>query len=317
MKLKPKYKIVSFFIVVITVVALCGLPLLSAKFDTIYIYTQTQNPTSKEIGFINELKHLGYRVKVNHVAMPPQDSIGFWIKDSKFARKISSSQAKYNFLYTEEYYPIEWQGLKNIPIVLTPYKELYEHYIRSNIKSAEFDLGVNLAEFHMAPTEIKYSMIYYGDNNKNSPLARLLEYNKNVKFLGNFWNEYDNVITPNDDRNSSVPEILRQTKVVAVYEDQNSYLSKKIPQEIKEATASGALVITPENSKVKEIYGDNIITYSNVNEVPSIINHYMAKTNENIVKDKVIKAHKITVEKASNKASALRFKKILDWIKEY
>jgi pimeloyl-ACP methyl ester carboxylesterase len=41
------------------------------------------------------------------------------------------------------------------------------------------------------------------------------------------------------------------------------------------------------------------------------------QTNENIVKDKVIKAHKITLEKASNKASALRFKKILDWIKEH
>lgn len=315
MKLKARYKIGLSLVVAITVAVLCTLPLLAVNIETIYIYTKSPNPTSEENGFISELKNLGYRVKVNHVTFPPKDSVGFWLKSPEFSPQISSSQAKYNFLYTDEYYPIEWQKLKKIPIMLTPYKDLYEHYVRTNIKAAEFDLGVNMADFYIAPREYKYSIIYYGDNNKNSPLARLLSQNKNVKFLGNFWGENDNVIYPKDAKKSSVSELLRQAKIVAVYEDTRSHLSKIIPAEIKEATASGALVLTPQNTKVKEVYGNNVIIYNNINEVPLLINHYIAKSNESILKEKVLRAHNITAQKLSSKASAQRFKKILDWFK--
>lgn len=314
MKLKTRYRIWLSLVVSIAVVVLCTLPFWAIKSDTIYIYTKSQNPNSQELGFINELKYLGYRVKVNHPSLPHKKSVGLWLKDTNSVYQISNSLAKYNFLYTDEYYPIEWKKLKTIPIVLTPYKDLYEHYVRTNIKTAEFDLGVNMADFYIEPSEYKYPMIYYGDNNKSSPLARFLSQNKNIKFLGRFWSAENNTIKGGN--NSSIPEILRQTKIVAVYEDANSHLSKKIPQEIKEATACGALVITPKNNKVQDVYGNNIIMYDNLSEVPSIINYYMAKSNEDIVKEKILNAHKITKEQQSSKASAQRFEQILDWIKE-
>ena len=164
MKLKATHKIYLIVLLSITAVALCALPFLLVNKDVIFIYTKNHYPTSKENGFIDGLKKSGYRVIVNTSTKTPQ-KVAIWFKSTNAVKTImDTTQFKYNFIYNEDYYSLNWQELKEKPIILTPYQELYEHYMRNNIKSARFYLGVNTKDYY--PTgEAKKDIVYYENKN--------------------------------------------------------------------------------------------------------------------------------------------------------
>lgn len=112
--------------------------------------------------------------------MPAVGTVGLWFRPPEFASQLETSPAAWNFIYNEDYYPFDWRGLKKFPVVLTPYRELYEHYARSNIRTAMFTVGVNTTDFYAPETVFQpgykvYPLVYYGDNNKSSPLAESLK----------------------------------------------------------------------------------------------------------------------------------------------
>ncbi len=317
MKLPIAHKFVLCILVVVAAVTLCVLPFLSIGKETIYIYTKSLHPNSRELGFIKELRGLGYEVKLNSSNMPRQEDIGIWFKAPEYIKEINKSQAKYNFIYNEDYYPLNWQEIQTRLIVLTPYQDLYEHYSRSNIQSAKFILGVNLADFYINQNNFKsgykeYPLVYYGDNNKPSPLAEKLRQEPNVKFLGRFWENNENILPDKDGDEAERREFLSKAQIIAVYNEAVSTESKIINTEILEATASGGLVISSPNSAAKEIYGDNIIIYEQLEDFPKQVNYYL--NHPEIMRSKVINAQKITAEKLSSAASARRLHEIIEWL---
>lgn len=319
MKLPIAQKFSLCLLAVATAVTLCVLPFLATDKETIYLYTRDAQPDSREQGFASELKRLGYEVKLNASNMPSANSIGFWFKTPEYIKEINQSQAKYNFIYNEEYYPINGQELQTKLIVLTPYQDLYEHYVRSNIKSAKFILGVNMADFYMDAKSLQsdykeYSLVYYGDNNKPSPLAVKLQSEANVKFLGRFWEKNDKVLQNKEGGASERGRLLSKAKIVSVYNEPNSLDSKIISKEIMEAAASGCLVMSSPNGMVKEIYGDNIIVYENLEDFPKLVTYYLNQPEIRI--NKIINAQKITAEKLSATASAQRLNEIIQWLNQ-
>ncbi len=128
-----------YLVSALTAAALCALPFLLPQKQTVYIYAEHHVINAKERGFVNELKRLGYKVKLNEKAFPDKSAVGFWFQKPEFAYELVRSPAEYNFLYSREHYPFDWQGMEKIPVVLTPYMDLYEHYMRSNVKSALFE----------------------------------------------------------------------------------------------------------------------------------------------------------------------------------
>ena len=180
MKLPAAQKTVLGLLAAIAAAALCALPFLAVKKDIVYVYAKSPVPDSREEGFVRELKRLGYEVKLNSSSLPAAGTVGLWFRPPEFASQLETSPAAWNFIYNEDYYPFDWRGLKKLPIVLTPYRELYEHYARSNIRTAMFTLGVNTVDFY-APEAVfqpgykVYPLVYYGDNNKSSPLAESLK----------------------------------------------------------------------------------------------------------------------------------------------
>ncbi len=317
MKLPIAHKFVLCILAVATAVMLCILPFLATEKETVYIYTKSHRPNSREVGFVNELKRLGYEVKLNASNMPRQEDIGIWFKAPEYVKEINKSQAKYNFIYNEDYYPLNWQEIQTRLIVLTPYQDLYEHYTRSNIQSAKFILGVNLADFYINSNNFKsgykeYPLVYYGDNNKSSPLAEKLRQEPNVKFLGRFWETNENVLPANEGDETERRRFLSKAQIVAVYNKADSIDSKIINTETLEATASGGLVISSPNSMVKEIYGDNIIIYEDLEDFPKQVSYYL--NHPEIMRSKIINAQKITAEKLSSAASARRIREIIEWL---
>lgn len=312
MKLKAGYKYTLSLVLAIAAAVLCTLPFLALKKDTLYIYTEYLEPSSKEQGFIRELKRMGVRIVVNSANLPDADSYALWFKNPEYADKIMASPAKENFLYTEAYYPLNWQNFKKIPVMLTPYREIYEHYMRSNVKSALMILGVDTSVFYKKSDVKKYQLIYSGDNNKISPVAEYLKTHTTALFLGTFWpHDYPHLALE-----KSLPEAkgmaLSQTQKVVVYNDENTPEAKKVPQEIMEATACGALVFSSPNKAVTEMYGNSVIIYHNLQDLAS----KLTKPLDNISRQQTINAQKITTEKLSSNASAKRFKELLDWVKQ-
>lgn len=319
MKLPIAQKFSLCLLAVATAATLCVLPFLAAYKETIYLYTRDAHPNSREQGFANELKRLGYEVKLNTSDMPLPNSIGVWFKKSEYVKEINRSQAKYNFIYNEDYYPLNGQEIQTQLIVLTPYQDLYEHYVRSNIKSAQFILGVNLSDFYInqqnfAKEYKTYPLVYYGDNNKSSPLAEKLRKESNVKFIGRFWENDDKVLINGDVKDSERGRLLSKANIVSVYNEPNSADSKIISPEIMEATASGCLVISSPNKMAKEIYGDSIIIYENLDDFSKLASYYLNQPD--IVREKVIKAQKITAEKLSSATSAQRLNEIIKWLNQ-
>ena len=315
MKIKTGHKVSLFLVLTITAVVFCTLPFLAVKKDTVYVYTQSPYPISKEKGFIRELQRLGFNVIVNSSKKPKKDAGGIWFKDPEYLSEIIQSLEKIKFLYTEAYYPINGQGIsENMPVILTPYQNLYEHYMRSNIKAAQFTLGVDLTDFYQRDLPKKYIMIYYGDNNKTSPIAESLKEKKDVKFIGNFWEKRENVLSDAEADALERGKALASTHIVSIYNAPDSAQSQKIPQEIMEATASGALVFSSPNQAVENLYGDNVIIYNNLEDFIEKSRYFIK--HKDMVQGKIISANKITAEKMSASASAQRFKELFDWLKE-
>ena len=353
MKLPAAQKTVLGLLAAIAAAALCALPFLAVKKDIVYVYAKSPVPDSREEGFVRELKRLGYEVKLNSSSLPAAGTVGLWFRPPEFASQLETSPAAWNFIYNEDYYPFDWRGLKKLPVVLTPYRELYEHYARSNIKTAMFTLGVNTVDFYAPETVFQpgykvYPLVYYGDNNKSSPLAESLkkqsENNKplseslnaqsrndnpsslaeklkkyggtvqgSVWFMGRFWEKGLPQLVPQGTPAEKGRELSRAF-ITAVYAAPETPAAKMVPAETAEAAAAGALVIMPSNSAVKEIYGDNVILYEKESDFPGLVGYYLQ--NPEISRAKIIAAQKITVDRLSSAASARRFKEILDWLRQ-
>lgn len=310
MKLKAGYKYSLSLVLALTAVMLCILPFLAVKKDILYVYTEQSEPSVREQGFIRELRRLGLSVIVNEKA-PDDKGYALWFKNPDYAVKIADSKAKENFLYTEIYAPFDWQSVSKAPIVLTPYREIFEHYMRSNIKSAIMTLGVNTSVFYQKSKQKRYALVYSGDNNKNAPITEYLRKRTTALFLGTFWpRDYPQLSLKN-----SLPQgrakALSETQKVVIYNAEDTPESKKIPNEIMEATACGALVFTTYNKTVENMYQDNVIFYTDEADLKS----KLAMPFNAVLQNKVLKAQKITTEKLSSAASAKRFKELLDWVK--
>ena len=313
MKIRTGHKFVLYLVSAITAAVLCTLPFLAVKKDTLYVYTNSPELLSSEQGFIRELKLLGINVIVNGNNKPEADSYGLWFKNPEYVAELDTSPAKINFLYTEAYYPIEWKDKDKHPVVLTPYRELYEHYVRSNIKTAQLALGVNTTDFYAEGKQKKYPLVYVGDNNKVSPIAEFLQQRQDVKFIGAFWPK-EKTLPINEKQASERRKALSQTKIVVVYNAEETPASKKIPNEVLEAVAAGALVLSSPNAAISETFGENVVIYEDETDLSNKYQYYLAHNKE--AQNKIIAAQNILTEKLSSKAAAVRFKKILDWLKE-
>lgn len=122
-------------------VMLSMLPFFSFNKEKIYIYTQTEHPTKSETKLIEEVQQKNFKVIINSSLWPEEKSYGLWFKDSPDIEKIQQSKANINFVYTEVFAAIEWKRLVKPIVIITPYRELYEHYIRSNIPTVQAKLG--------------------------------------------------------------------------------------------------------------------------------------------------------------------------------
>ena len=138
MKEKLAYKTSLCLLSIVTAVVLCALSLQFFCKDAIYIYTKDKHISQIEEKLIKNLEKKRYKVVIN-----PNDIKGkrfaLWFREPNEVRKIMSTTSfEYNFIYSEAYYDFQWDGLDKLPIMLTPYQELHEHYMRSNVKSAIF-----------------------------------------------------------------------------------------------------------------------------------------------------------------------------------
>lgn len=313
MKLKPTHKISFGLLAALAAVVLCTLPFWAVEKETIYLYTSSNVLTSREKGFIRELKNLNYGVKVNPKQLPVQGSIGFWFKSPAYVKQIGESAAKYNFIYNEEFYPFEWQGLKNPPIVLTPYRKLYEHYMRANVKSALFTLGVNPVDFYQHNRRKVNPLVYYGDNKQDDKVGEQLLAEPNVRFLGRFWPNDGRMLEVSEASASKRCETLAETEIVIIPTYTSSPQGEMITAAVMEATACGALVMSPENQVLKQQYGESIVYYRTAEEAVPLVSYYL--NNKTIIAQKTADAAAITQKNATSAQSAKRFKQLYDWLK--
>lgn len=308
MRMNTTQKVYLSVLLVVTAVVLCTLPFLLIDKETIYIYTQNQIPNSKERGFIDELKKNGYRVIFNKQISKKQ-KVAIWFKSPNTIREImTTTPFEYNFVYNEDYYPFNWQGLIKQPIILTPYQELYEHYMRSNIKSAVFYLGVNLKEYYPIKTN-KQNIAYYEQRTASSDTGAYLSTLDNINYIGRFWinnldyNASSEIISKNEN------DMLSRAYAVVIDGDNHN---KLIPDEIIQAAASGALIITPKTDIVYKTFQDSLVYYSNKEDIKDLASYY--KKHETLSADKTNKARQIVVNKLSSSASVKRFLSLLEWI---
>lgn len=136
MTVKTGYKVKLFLVLAITAAVCFTLPFwVYNKKKMIAIYPLNREINVKEKALISALKGAGYSVKI----IPQKqhtDDIAIWFRSPEAVEEITASLAKYNFMYSDAHYPFDWYKIPNPPIVLTPYNDLYEHYVRSNIKAA-------------------------------------------------------------------------------------------------------------------------------------------------------------------------------------
>ena len=224
----------------------------------IYVYTKNSRPDSREIGFIEELQKKGYKIYINKKTTK-KENVAIWFKDFfSIPKNIAKSHFAYNFIYNEEYSPISWENIDDSFILLTPYIEIYEHYMRSNIKSATFYLGVNTKDFSYLAKDKIYPLTYYELRNKNTRLAEYLKQDNSIKFTGRFWNSNIKENATLKDIAQKENEILNNSFAVIV---DNPYTSKLIPEELVRATMSGALVLCQKTPSVYNVYKESLIYY--------------------------------------------------------
>jgi hypothetical protein len=138
-------------ILAITAVVLCTLPFLFKDKKVIYVYTKDAQMNAIETAFVKALKTAHFTIIINEDKKLPENSYALWfLLPQNIADIDRKSTAKHNFVYSEEHYPFDWHEIATSPIILTPYQDLYEHYMRSNIKSALFNIKDNNASkrFH-------------------------------------------------------------------------------------------------------------------------------------------------------------------------
>ncbi len=158
--MKTEYKFILFSVLVITAVVLCALPFFTVDKKLVYIYTKQNTPDDREQSFINGLNELGYNIQLNTQRSPTSKDVALWFRSPEFVAEIAKSEAQYNFIYSNEHYPFAWEEVKNYPVVLTPHQDVYEHYMRTNIKTALFKFDENSSKsavirFHQLLTWLK------------------------------------------------------------------------------------------------------------------------------------------------------------------
>lgn len=140
------HKVYLNVLFIVTAVVLCTLPFLFYPKEKVYIYTTDKKMSLNEEGFINELKKLNYNVVINKDVTNSQNLAIWFVSPSKVRDIMDKTKFTHNFVYSDEYYPFHYVGLKKLPIVLTPHQKLYEHYMRSNIKSALITITPSVAK---------------------------------------------------------------------------------------------------------------------------------------------------------------------------
>lgn len=311
MKLQAGHKTLLVLAVLLTAVVLCTLPFRVLKQETLYVYTKGQ-ASSAEAGFIDELKRLGFAVKLNVKELPKPQTAALWLDTPNAMEEMKKSQAEVNFIYTTAYYPLPLAGQTKALVVLTPYRELYEHYVRFNQKTALFSLGINLKDFYNKEDKKIYTALYYGDNNKVFPYAEALKQKKDIRFMGNFWPASFEALQPKTQKQKA--DILNQTDIVIVYNDPASPQSKTIPTELAEAAGCATLVFSTPNSAVSKLYGNTVITYDTLPDLEEKLAYYLNKRQQTKHIGRTLQ--KITIEKYSSAVTAKRFREILSWLKQ-
>ncbi|MBP3688084.1 MAG: glycosyltransferase family 1 protein [Alphaproteobacteria bacterium] len=311
MKLQAGHKTLLVLAVLLTAVVLCTLPFRVLKQETLYVYTKGQF-SSAEAGFIDELKRLGFAVKLNVKELPKPQTAALWLDTPNAMEEMKKSQAEVNFIYTTAYYPLPLAGQTKALVVLTPYRELYEHYVRFNQKTALFSLGINLKDFYNKEDKKIYTALYYGDNNKVFPYAEALKQKKDIRFMGDFWPASFEALQPKTQKQKA--DILNQTDIVIVYNAPASPQSKTIPTELAEAAGCATLVFSTPNSAVSKLYGNTVITYDTLPDLEEKLAYYLNKRQQTKHIGRTLQ--KITIEKYSSAVTAKRFKEILNWLKQ-
>jgi len=294
----------------ITAVVLCALPFFVLPQNKVYVYTKNIYPDSREDGFVGQLQKKGYRVYINKEPTS-QEEVAIWFKSfASIPFKEAKAKFTYNFIYSEDYSVVGFSKFDDNFIVLTPYVEIYEHYMRSNIKSAMFYLGVNTKDFTYLAKNKKYMLTYYELRNKNTLLIDYLKKDKNVQFVGKFWNNNHKEKASYRDIAKKENKILNDSFAVIV---DNSKNPKLIPEELIRATMSRALVLTNKTPSVYDIYKENLVYYENKEDIKHILSYY--KKHKGLVEDKTKEALNVTINKMSSSSSAKRFDELLNWLK--
>lgn len=136
MQKKAGYKIKLFLAYAITAAVLCALPFLVYGKTVINVYPSRAVPNAAEKALITALQQQGYKVKISPSSS--KKDIALWFRPPEQVGEAAGGTAKYNFMYSDAHYPFAWQEHTKLPIILTPHQDLYEHYMRSNVKAAVF-----------------------------------------------------------------------------------------------------------------------------------------------------------------------------------
>ena len=131
-------KIYLSLLISITAVVYFTLPIWSTT-EEVYVYS-SKTLNSHQEQYLKELENLGYKIKKQASNSNVDKNITLYFLSIDEANQIQYSKSKYNFIYIEEYNSITLDRLHGYSIMLTPHKNIYEHYVRSNIKTALLDI---------------------------------------------------------------------------------------------------------------------------------------------------------------------------------
>ena len=126
--------LISLLMVSITAVVIFTLPFFQTR--TIYVYS-SKNLNKEEQNYLEQLDRMGY--KISNKTQKNTD-ISLCFGSSECIKQIEQVQTLYNFIYTDEYFPINIEEGIVYPVILTPHRAIFEHYMRSNIKTALLDI---------------------------------------------------------------------------------------------------------------------------------------------------------------------------------
>lgn len=134
---RAKKKYISLLISIAAVVFFTLPFWLSKKEISVYSFNKLSD---KEQIFVKELEKIGYKLQYLSLDNKESSNIAIWFGSPEIVKNAQLSNAKHNFVYVTDYYPVSFEKNIGYPIVLTPHKALYEHYTRSNIKTALLDI---------------------------------------------------------------------------------------------------------------------------------------------------------------------------------